>query len=62
MPDVFMCKYMLVIGEGGWREKQRERERERERERCVYTNTTRIYIRNTAKKYIHITTTLSSIE
>jgi len=36
MPDVFMCIYMLVIGEG------REGERERERERCIYTNTERI--------------------
>ena len=26
MPDVFMCIYMLVIGEGGERETERERE------------------------------------
>ena len=34
MPDVFMCIYMLVIGEG--------REGETETERCKYTNTERI--------------------
>ena len=33
MPDVFMCIYMLLIGEGG------QRETERERERYMYTST-----------------------